>query len=210
MTAPAIKVTYFDIRGRAEPIRLALVVGGLEFEDERVDFDSWPAMKPKTPYGALPILSVDGKIVAQSNAILRYVGKMTKLYPECMKMGVQVDEVMDAMEDLLMATYKNRGEDEEKVRETRVDLVENVLPKLFGGIEKRVALFGDGPFVTGEDVSVADLLIVNYVHLIRCGVLDHVPKDAVDGYSGMIKIYDGVMNIPKVAQWYKDHPVNVM
>jgi len=48
---PKIKLTYFDIEGVAEPIRLALVLSGIPFEDHRIKFDEWPAMKPTTPYG---------------------------------------------------------------------------------------------------------------------------------------------------------------
>lgn len=57
--------------------RLAFHLGGLAFDDVRVTREQWNALKPKCPFGQLPILEVNGKILAQSNAILRFVGKKT-------------------------------------------------------------------------------------------------------------------------------------
>lgn len=34
--APKLKVVYFDIEGRAEPLRVTLSVGGIPFEDVRL------------------------------------------------------------------------------------------------------------------------------------------------------------------------------
>lgn len=39
--APVIKLYYFDFGGRAEPIRLALHVGGVAFEDVRITEDEF-------------------------------------------------------------------------------------------------------------------------------------------------------------------------
>jgi prostaglandin-H2 D-isomerase / glutathione transferase len=77
-----LKLTYFDFHGgRGEPARLALSIGGLPFADDRVPFSDWERRKPDTPFGALPTLEREGQILAQSNAINRYVGKFTDLYP---------------------------------------------------------------------------------------------------------------------------------
>ena len=69
------KLTYFAIRGRGEPIRLLLVEAGQEFTDERVQFADWPALKPSTPFGQLPVLEVQhegrGFKIAQSITIRR-------------------------------------------------------------------------------------------------------------------------------------------
>merc|ERR1712211_211149 len=56
-----LKLTYFDLRARADPTRLILAQAGVEFEDERLpapwdDMAPWTAMKPTTPFGVLPIL----------------------------------------------------------------------------------------------------------------------------------------------------------
>ena len=77
-----LKLSYFDFHGgRGEPARLALSMGGIPFEDDRVPFADWERRKEKTPFGGLPVLEVDEHTVAQSNAINRYVGKLANLYP---------------------------------------------------------------------------------------------------------------------------------
>jgi len=54
--APKVKLTYFNLRGRAELPRLLLAYGNIEYEDCRltpgfVDPKEWMALKPTTPYG---------------------------------------------------------------------------------------------------------------------------------------------------------------
>eukprot|EP01091_Cochliopodium_minus_P021198 TRINITY_DN95_c0_g3_i2.p1 TRINITY_DN95_c0_g3~~TRINITY_DN95_c0_g3_i2.p1 ORF type:complete len:117 (+),score=25.89 TRINITY_DN95_c0_g3_i2:72-422(+) len=78
-----LKITYFNAEGRAEPIRLALFIGGIEFDDERIDFPELQKRKPNLPFGSLPVLTTgEGEIIAQSNAVLRYAGRLAKLYPQ--------------------------------------------------------------------------------------------------------------------------------
>jgi len=74
---PTLKLTYFDIQGVAEKVRLALVLGKIPFEDVRVQMADWPALKASTPYGQLPMMSIDGaEPMAQSDAMLRYAGTL--------------------------------------------------------------------------------------------------------------------------------------
>ena len=39
------KLTYFDLRGRAEVVRLLLAAAGQKFEDERVEGKQWGPMR---------------------------------------------------------------------------------------------------------------------------------------------------------------------
>jgi glutathione S-transferase len=95
------KLVYFDIDGaRGEAARLAMVIGKVAFEDDRVKFADWPGLKASTPFGALPVLEVDGQAVAQSNTINRYVGKLTGLYPNDAWQAALCDETMDAVEEI--------------------------------------------------------------------------------------------------------------
>jgi glutathione S-transferase len=62
MASSTIKITYFPIQGAAEAARLALVIGGIKFEDERVPPEVWrgeggAAIKAKSPYGQVDFSS---------------------------------------------------------------------------------------------------------------------------------------------------------
>jgi hypothetical protein len=54
---PKLKLTYFNIKARAEPTRLALHIGGVPFEDVRIEHSAWPAMKASMPLGQIPVRS---------------------------------------------------------------------------------------------------------------------------------------------------------
>ena len=72
-----IVLKYFPIMGAAERVRLALWLGGIEFEDVRVPPVDWAKLKGETPFGQLPVMSIDeGPYIAQSNAMLQYIGTL--------------------------------------------------------------------------------------------------------------------------------------
>ncbi len=74
------KLTYFDIDGgRAESIRIAFHIGGIDFEDVRVKGPQFREARQSFRFHALPVLEIDGRQVTQSNALLRYVGKLVGL-----------------------------------------------------------------------------------------------------------------------------------
>ena len=45
MAQKAYKLLYFPARGRGEFIRLAFLIAGVEFEDCRIDKETWPTLK---------------------------------------------------------------------------------------------------------------------------------------------------------------------
>lgn len=71
--APTLKVIYSDFKGRAEPIRLALHLGKIPFEDQRISHQEWQDLKPQTPFGQMPVLEIDGKVGVPS-VIVPYNG----------------------------------------------------------------------------------------------------------------------------------------
>jgi len=69
------RLTYFEMRGRAEAIRLLLYARQTGFEDHRVlSRDEWAALKPTLPFGGLPIYETGAALLCESHAILRYLG----------------------------------------------------------------------------------------------------------------------------------------
>lgn len=42
---PKLKLTYFNMPGRAEPVRLALKINGVDFEDNRISGPEFGALR---------------------------------------------------------------------------------------------------------------------------------------------------------------------
>lgn len=50
---PTYKLTYFNVQASAEPTRMLLSYGGIEFEDVRIGLDEWQALKRSKSSGVL-------------------------------------------------------------------------------------------------------------------------------------------------------------
>mmetsp|Transcript_6536 Transcript_6536/g.13962 ORF Transcript_6536/g.13962 Transcript_6536/m.13962 type:complete len:207 (-) Transcript_6536:189-809(-) len=201
-TTPKLKLTYFGFKGRGEPIRLALAIGGVEFEDERIGPAGFMERKSTLPFGSLPVLEVDGMIAAQSDAILRYAGRLGGLYPEDLQAALKVDEFCNGVDDLgapLAATFSEK--DQEKKLALRKALVENTFPRYLNALDKLVA----GRFATGDEVTIADVRLYCMIAQVKSGALDGIPTDLTDSYPNLSSVYEAFGNIPQVKAWNEAH-----
>jgi glutathione S-transferase len=181
-----LKLTYFDFDGgRGEVARLALHIGGLAFEDRRIAFKDWDAHRDATPFHALPVLEVDGQVVAQSNTINRYVGKLAGLYPKDDWQALLCDEVMDAVEDLdhMIGNTIDLPADEKKA--ARAELAAGPIPRYLEQFAARLKAAG-GEHFADRRLTVGDLKVWMMVRWLRGGVLDHIPKDLVDRVAPLL------------------------
>ena len=98
----ALKLTYFDIWGRAEGARMTAGCGGVEFEDNRLpSMEAWGALKASgfSPSGQIPVLEVGDVKLTQSHAMVRFFGKKGGLYPEDALAAAKVDMLIFQFED---------------------------------------------------------------------------------------------------------------
>ena len=63
-TTTKIKLTYFNLRGRAEPSRLILAYAGVDFDDCRVTSEEWQKLKPSKFLRNLNLFSLVVKFTA--------------------------------------------------------------------------------------------------------------------------------------------------
>jgi glutathione S-transferase len=203
-----LKLIYFDLHGgRGEPARLALSIGGIPFEDDRVAPSDWEGRKADTPFGALPVLEVDGQTVAQSNAINRYVGKLANLYPSDPWQAALCDEVMEAVEDINSKIFATLFLPEEQKKALRKSLVEGPIPFYLARLQQRLEALG-GQYFAGDSLSVADLKVFVLMRHLKSGVLDHVPTDLPDRVAPkLVEHYERVKNEPGVKAYYAKHGV---
>ncbi|GFN93426.1 glutathione s-transferase [Plakobranchus ocellatus] len=154
------KLTYFDVRARGELARLVFVAAKKDFEDVRIDFASWPALKAKSTYGTLPILELNGKEYFQGNAIATYLAREHGLYGSNNLEGLMIDQVVDLKEDLLQEEAKTMfGSDADKEAAAK-KLPEEIYPrvmKIFAHCIKQNA--AKSGFLVGKQLSLGDLAI---------------------------------------------------
>ncbi|KAI1720911.1 putative glutathione S-transferase 9 [Ditylenchus destructor] len=98
------KLTYFQVRGLGESIRLILTHSGQKWEEVNPDFQGWQGspLKEKTPFGKLPVLEVDGKPLAETFAICRYLSKKYGLAGKDDWEQAKVDEIADFHKDVAL------------------------------------------------------------------------------------------------------------
>jgi glutathione S-transferase len=198
-----IVLTYFDFDGsRGEAARLAMHLAGVPFEDKRIPRNDWAALRDQYPFQALPVLEVDGRMIAQSNAINRYVGKLTGLYPKDDWQAAIVDEVMDAVEDIttrIGSTFALEGEAKKKAREA---LAAGPIVRFLRQFDARLKS-GGGEWFVEKRLTVADLKCYLLARWLKSGALDHIPADIVDRHAPLVAAHlERVKNHPKIAAYY--------
>ena len=200
---PKLILNYFDFDGsRGEVARLAMHIAGVAFEDRRIPRKEWPTLRDTAPFQSLPTLEVDGQVIAQSNTINRYVGKLTGLYPKDDWQAALVDEVMDAVEDIttrISATFTLEGDAKKKAREA---LAEGSLLRFVQQLEARLKR-GGGEWFVENRLTVADLKCYLWVRWLKSGALDHIPADIVDKNAPLLARHlERVKIHPKIAAYY--------
>jgi glutathione S-transferase len=196
------KLTYFDAPvSRGEECRLALHCAGVDFEDVRIAGPDWATLKPSTPFGSMPIFELpDRPLLAQSNAILVYIGREYDLHPSDNFEAARHEAIMHHVEDLRAAVAPTlRMRDAEK-RSAREALVATYLPTWAANAEKHI--LGPGPFFAGSKLHVVDLKLHVAVRWLAAGTLDHVPATIFVPYPKLNRIHDAVNDHPRIKAWY--------
>jgi glutathione S-transferase len=215
-----IKLTYFAIEGAAEKVRLAFTLGGIEFEDERVGREQWQAMKSKSKYGQMPMMTIGGgEPIAQSGGMLRYAGNLAGLNPP--EKVLQIEEVIGLEEDMARAImpsmYMNMkpemfGHPADMPAEARKEVVTALRAKLVepgGDIHRFLGYFesmlSDGrSYMCGDKPTIADCQLIPRLRILKKGVLDGVPANIVDeGYPKLTEYRERFHAIPSVQAYYQ-------
>lgn len=193
------KLFYFDAPiSRGEECRLAFSVAGIDFEDVRLAREQWLSMKPSSPFGALPILELEGKTLAQSNAILGWIGSQSNLLPKDPFEAARHVAMMEAVEDLRHKLGPTLAVQEpEAKKKSREEAAATTIPNWAAKVEKLIA----GPFFGGREISVADLKLHMIVRWLTSGKLDHVPATVLDAYPKLKGVSAAVGDHPGVKAW---------
>lgn len=196
------KLQYFNMMGRAEPARLIFAYAGVQYVDERIEKPSWPEIKPTTPHGKLPVLYVDGKPLAQSRVIERYLAKVFGLGGENEWETAKMEELVACVEDFLIEIQPwFKEQDNAKKVEIFKNLIETTIIPFITAFENILQTNGTGYFV-GDKISYADLAIFHIFWFMNSKIL----PGALRKYPKLHEFVEKISTIDSIKEWISSRP----
>ncbi|GAB1864924.1 glutathione transferase [Camponotus japonicus] len=197
---PSYKLTYFPVKAMGEPIRFLFSYGGAEFIDDRFNEEDWPKIKPTTPFGQVPVLEVDGKKVAQSTAIARYLAKQYGLAGKDDWEALEIDSTVDTIHDLRANIAAYQYENNETAKKEKLKHAKEIVPYYLERLDAQVQK--NGGYFVGGALSWADFVFV--------GVLDYLnymmKKNIIEKYDNLKQLKQKVEEIPAIKSWIEKRP----
>ncbi|XP_073252278.1 probable glutathione S-transferase 5 [Porites lutea] len=205
------KLFYFPVRAAGEKCRLAFAAAKIDYEDIRLEGEEWAKEKAsgRPPLGQMPfIVTPEGKILAQSSTIMKYICKKGGLCPANSFDEATADMISDGVVDLVLQFVKIYYEkDETKKEELKKEFYGTTLPPR---LEKYEALLknrdeGKG-FFLGEKLSYADITFFDFFNNFQSKGKEDVPGE-LEKFPLLVEHYKRVLNVPEINEWVKKRPV---
>lgn len=189
----AFTLSYFDLYGRAEPSRMMLAMSDIKYEDSRLNMtgvkESWPAIKPTMAGGMMPTIRFpDGRHFGESQAINRYVARITGFYPDDPILALKTD----AVSEVINTTATKMSPNMNPTYKDNCDVVfDTIAPELVKFIEENL---GDQDFMCGDKMTMADFVFVGEMY----DIFFHMKEFDREGLTSMSEY--GLDRWPKVLE----------
>lgn len=195
----AISLTYFDFEGsRGLECRLALTAAGVAYEDIRLNRDQWLELKPSVPFGALPVLTVGNRRIAQSNAILGYIGRGHGLHPTDSWQAAEHEALMQSVEDLRAKLPDGKGQTPDEKKAAREAFAAGWLSQWAATVSAQIA----GPFLAGQGLNVADIKLYVIMRSMLTGTFDHIHAAGFDAFPKLVALHAAVDAHPAIHGYF--------
>ena len=190
------EILYFDIRGRAEPIRLLLEDVGVQYIDKQVTLEDWPAIRETTPFRRMPIYREGDLEIPETFAIMRYLGRRFDLLGEDEAARVRCDVTIEAWRD-----YGNRVANIfgalSNSESARKDFVEKEQPVLLGDLESfYLKRNTESAYWAGNSPTIADFAAF---HLIS-GLAGRFP-DMLSRFGALKEFHEYFSGRPNIKEY---------
>jgi glutathione S-transferase len=163
--SPLPVLTYFDVRGRCEVVRLILEETATPYRERRIQVGDWAKIKPSMPFGQVPLYEEGDLVIPQSHAIYRHLARKHGLYGKSEREHIRCDIVEEAFVDAqnTLGTFFWNA----KFHELRAEFERTTLPELMRRLER---LFTQNDNGRGHWVGGA----LTYVDFCAWHFLDYV------------------------------------
>lgn len=171
------------------------------------------------PFGQLPTLEENGKVVPQSVAITRYIAKKVKLVGNNEWEDLQIDSIVDTINDFrgsMCVLWKLERDtliilflefasyfyvNDESIKEAlKGPVLKDVVPYYLEKFEK-ITKENNGHFALGR-LTWADFYFVG-MHEYLC---DMAGKNLFEDYPNIRKVVENVYSIPAIKTWVETRP----
>ncbi|CAH1388672.1 unnamed protein product [Nezara viridula] len=197
------KLTYLDAKGLGESIRFILSYLEKEFEDIRLPFEILSQLRkmPEVPYGRVPYLEIDGAVMYQTTAILRFLAIEAGLNGSNNKENLNIDMIAGTVGDFIteIQRYIKAKEPAEKdyIKEC---LVKEIIPFYMDKFETLIAKEG---YLANGKLSWVDMYAVGYFESIP-GL---VGFELFEKYPSFKALTKKIHSLPGVKDWIQKRPV---
>ncbi|KAF8360244.1 hypothetical protein PRIPAC_87167 [Pristionchus pacificus] len=195
---PQYKLTYFDLRGRAEPIRMMFAIAGVPVEDKRIQMEEWMDVKKDYQFEKLPVLEVDGVQVSQTLAIIRYIARENGFAGPDNLTAAKADALCDQYADFITAFMQWH---------IKALYESDYLPakaKNFHYFEAALAKSSTGWYADTADLTHADVVIAAGLEMLKS--LDKNADKLFDGFPLMEAHYKKYFAHPKLQKYLEERP----
>jgi len=157
---------YFDVRGRAEIVRLMLEETQTPYREQRVALEEWADLKPSLPFGQLPLYEEGDLRIVHSHAIYRHLARTHDLCGrtegERTRCDIVEESFVDAWRDLGFLYWDPQFDQKRaQYEDERLPVVMQQLERLLEQNAK-----GEGYWV-GDALTLADFVMWHYLDYVR-------------------------------------------
>jgi len=206
-----IRFIYVDAPfWRAEIGRIALHIGNVDFNDDRISREEFLRAKETgklddgtiIPFRQIPCLNVDGQSINQTGGISRFCGKLSGHYPKDNAVDAAlIDQVIDMATDITVLLSPSGAEkDEQKKKAMREELAQGQLARKISFLEELLEN-GEGDWFVGKKISIADIAIWRLMGWLTSGMIDYMPETLLADFPNVRRVCSNVEKHPKVIEW---------
>jgi len=198
-----IKLTYFNLRGRAESARLVLAYAGAKYHDNRITGEEFSLVKSNLSYGQLPKLEYKGQALYQSITIARFLAEEFGIGGRSSLEKAQVNEIVDAISDLQTAVYAAFREKNERLKDEKQKKVfGETIPTGLASLEKLLVKRG-GQYFVGNSFTWAELHFLQFVDFI-------ISSDSkiLQSTPALANNVQRTRDLPNIKKWLDERPAS--
>lgn len=189
-------LVYFDIRGRAEPIRMILSFLGVEFNETRVTLAQWEKSPLATPFGRMPVYREGPLEIPETYAIMNYIGRKHDLCGVREVDWIRSDVTAEAWRD-----YGNRIANLFGAKSTpdaaRKKFLIEEQPALLADLESYyLQNEPDSGYWAGESITVGDFAAFHMVE-----GLERQSSNTLANFPALVAFYEFFAAQPRIKEY---------